>query len=142
MLNTPFIRNASLLLARLPIGFMFASAGFQKIGGYAGVQKYMDAMGVPGALLPLVILAELGFGLMLIVGFQSRYAALALAGFTLLATFIFHFNLGDQTPALFFFKNLAITGGLMAIVGAGAGTWSVDEWKTKSDTRLAPGFGS
>ncbi|MCA3648950.1 MAG: hypothetical protein IOB85_08335 [Methylobacterium sp.] len=50
--------------------------------------------------------------------------------------------LGDQPQALFFFKNLAITGGLMAIVGAGAGTWSVDEWKTKSDTRLAPGFGS
>jgi len=126
MLNTPFIRNASLLLARLPIGFMFASAGFQKIGGYAGVQKYMEAMGVPGALLPLVIITELGFGLALLAGFKTRYAALALAGFTLIATFLFHFNLSDQTQTLFFFKNLAITGGLMAIVGAGAGAFSVD----------------
>ncbi len=126
MLNTPFIRNASLLLARLPIGFMFASAGFQKIGGYAGVQKYMEAMGVPGALLPLVIGAEIIFGVMLLAGFKTRYAALALAGFTLIATYFFHFNLADQTQALFFFKNLAITGGLMAIVAAGAGAWSVD----------------
>ncbi len=126
MLNTPLVRNASLLLARLPIGFMFASAGFQKIGGYAGVQKYMDAMGVPGALLPLVIAAEIGFGLALLAGFKTRYAALALAGFTLIATYFFHFNLADQTQALFFFKNLAITGGLMAIVAAGAGAWSVD----------------
>lgn len=126
MLNTPLVRNASLLLARLPIGFMFASAGFQKIGGYAGVQKYMEAMGVPGALLPLVIITELGFGVALLAGFKTRYAALALAGFTLIATFLFHFNLADQTQALFFFKNLAITGGLMALVAAGAGAWSVD----------------
>ncbi len=126
MLNTPFIRNTSLLLARLPIGFMFASAGFQKIGGYAGVQKYMDAMGVPGAMLPLVIAAEIGFGLALLAGFKTRYAALALAGFTLIATYFFHFNLADQTQTLFFFKNLAITGGLMALVAAGAGAWSVD----------------
>lgn len=126
MLNSPVVRNTSLLLARLPIGFMFASAGFQKIGGYAGVQKYMDAMGVPGALLPLVIITELGLGLLLLAGFKTRYAALALAGFTLLATYFFHFNLADQTQALFFFKNLAITGGLLAIVGAGAGAWSVD----------------
>lgn len=126
MLNSPVVRNTSLLLARLPIGFMFASAGFQKIGGYAGVQKYMDAMGVPGALLPLVIITELGLGLLLIAGFKTRYAALALAGFTLAATYFFHFNLADQTQALFFFKNLAITGGLLAIVGAGAGAWSVD----------------
>ncbi|PPD14029.1 MAG: DoxX family protein [Methylobacterium sp.] len=126
MLNSPVVRNTSLLLARLPIGFMFASAGFQKIGGYAGVQKYMDAMGVPGALLPLVIITELGLGLLLLAGFKTRYAALALAGFTLLATYFFHFNLADQTQTLFFFKNLAITGGLLAIVGAGAGAWSVD----------------
>lgn len=126
MLDTPFVRNSSLLIARLPIGFMFASAGFQKIGGYAGVQKYMDAMGVPGMLLPLVIATELVFGLMLLVGFKTRYAALALAGFTLLATFLFHFKLSDQTQALFFFKNLAIIGGLMALVAAGAGAWSVD----------------
>lgn len=126
MLNSPVIRNTSLLLARLPIGFMFASAGFQKIGGYAGVQKYMEATGVPGALLPLVIIAELGLGLLLLAGFKTRYAALALAGFTLLATYFFHFNLADQTQTLFFFKNLAITGGLLAIVGAGAGAWSVD----------------
>ncbi|MCU0820586.1 MAG: DoxX family protein, partial [Beijerinckiaceae bacterium] len=76
--------------------------------------------------LPLVIITELGFGLALLAGFKTRYAALALAGFTLIATFLFHFNLSDQTQTLFFFKNLAITGGLMAIVGAGAGAFSVD----------------
>lgn len=126
MLNNPMIRDLSLLLARLPVGIMFAYAGWGKIGGYAGTQKYMASAGVPGALLPLVIAAELAFGLMLIVGFKTRWAALALAGFTVIASLLFHFKLSDPVQALFFYKNMSIAGLLLALMVAGAGALSVD----------------
>lgn len=126
MLNNPAINNLALLAGRILLSVMFIKAGYDKIGGYAGVQKYMDAFGVPGALLPLVILAEIGLGLMVFVGFKTRLAALGLAGFTLLAALIFHNKLSDQAQYLFFMKNLAVTGGFLALMVAGAGAHSVD----------------
>lgn len=126
MFDNPTIKNLSLLIARLPVGIMFALAGWSKIGGYAGTQKFMESAGVPGALLPLVIASELALGLALIAGFKTRWAALGLAGFTLLASFLFHFKLSDQVQFLFFMKNMAITGLLFALVAAGAGAFSVD----------------
>jgi putative oxidoreductase len=126
MLSNPFVKNLTLLVARLPVGFMFAYAGWAKIGGYAGTQKYMESAGVPGLLLPLVIAAELVFGLMLIVGFKARWAALALAGFTVIASLLFHFKLSDPVQSLFFFKNMSIAGLLLVLMVAGAGALSVD----------------
>ena len=108
---------------------MFVIAGVNKISGYAGTQGYMDSMGVPGALLPLVILLEIGGALLLILGWHTRITAFLLAGFTLLATLIFHSNLGDQTQMLFFLKNLAIVGGLLMVVSLGGGAYSVDNRK-------------
>jgi putative oxidoreductase len=126
MLDNPTIKNLSLLLARLPVGIMFAYAGWGKISVYANTQKFMESFGVPGALLPLVIAAEIVFGLMLIVGFKTRYAALALAGFTVAASFLFHFKLADMAQYLFFVKNMSIAGLLLALVAAGAGAYSLD----------------
>lgn len=126
MFNTPAINNLALLVGRIMISAMFIKAGYDKIGGYAGVQKYMDAFGVPGILLPLVLLTEIGCGLMLIVGFKTRIAAFLLAGFTLVSALIFHNKIGDMTQYLYFTKNIAITGGLLALMVAGAGAWSVD----------------
>lgn len=116
---------AGQLLGRLLIGAMFVQAGWHKIGGYAGTQGYMESMGVPGELLPLVIALELLGGLALIVGCQTRTAALALAGFTLVAGFIFHSDFADRMQSILFMKNVAITGGLLAIAATGAGAWSV-----------------
>ena len=129
MLNSPAINNLALLIARVLLSVMFIKAGYDKIGGFGGVQKYMDSAGVPGALLPLVILAEIGFGLMVLVGYKTRYAALALAGFTVIASFLFHFKLSDQVQYLFFMKNMAIAGGFLALMVAGAGAHSVDARK-------------
>ena len=128
-MNNPALNNLALLVGRLLLALMFVLAGWQKIGGYAGTQKYMEGAGVPGALLPLVILTELGAGLALAAGFKTRYAALALAGFTVVATLLFHMNLGDRVQMLFFLKNLAVTGGLLAVFVAGAGADSVDAKK-------------
>lgn len=118
--------NPTLLLARVLLAAIFVLSGYSKIGGYAGTQGYMEKMGVPGALLPLVIAVELLGGLALVVGFQTRIAALLLAGFTLVAGFLFHFNLADQMQFIQFFKNVSIAGGFLALAVAGPGAWSVD----------------
>ena len=105
------------LAARALVGIIFLMAGFNKIGGYEGTQGYMEAMGVPGMLLPLVILLEIGGGISLIVGWKVRYSAYALAAFTLIAGFLFHSNFADQMQSIMFMKNIAIIGGLLAIAG-------------------------
>ena len=111
---------------RILLALMFLIAGINKISGYAGMQGYMESMGVPGALLPLVIALEVLGGITLMLGWHTRVTAFLLAGFTLLATLIFHSNLGDQTQMLFFLKNLSITGGLLVVVSHGAGPYSID----------------
>ncbi len=119
--------QAPLMLAgRILLAIMFVMAGFQKIGGYSGTQQYMEAFGVPGILLPLVILLELGGGLAIVAGFMTRWVSLAIAGFTLVAAFIFHNNFGDQVQAIMFMKNLSITGGFLLLAAHGAGAWSLD----------------
>jgi len=113
-------------IGRVLLALMFVLAGLNKISGYSGMQGYMDSMGVPGALLPLVIVLEVVGGLVLMLGWHTRLTAFLLAGFTLLATLIFHSNLGDQTQMLFFMKNLSIAGGLLLVVSHGAGPYSID----------------
>lgn len=119
----------SSFAARLLLAHIFVMAGFNKIIGYAGTQAYMESMGVTGMLLPLVILVELGAGLALVVGWQTRWAALGLAGFTVLAALIFHNNLSEQMQMIMFMKNMAITGGLLLIAEHGAGAFSLDNRK-------------
>jgi putative oxidoreductase len=111
---------------RILLALMFLIAGINKISGYAGMQGYMESMGVPGALLPLVIVLEVLGGITLMLGWHTRVTAFLLAGFTLLATLIFHSNLGDQTQMLFFLKNLSVAGGLLMVVSHGAGPYSID----------------
>ncbi|WP_439888933.1 DoxX family protein [Pseudomonas sp. MBLB4123] len=120
------MNNAIVLLARLLLAHIFLLAGINKIGGYAGTQGYMESMGVPGALLPLVILLEVGGGLALIFGFLTRWAALALAGFSVAAAVIFHTNFDEQMQMIQFMKNFAMAGGLLMLYVHGAGAISID----------------
>ncbi len=113
------------LVARVLLSAIFISAGYQKIGGYDGTMQYMESHGVPGVLLPLVIALELGGGLAILLGVFSRWAAAALAVFTIAAALLFHFNFADQTQAIAFMKNLAITGGLLLLFANGPGAWAV-----------------
>jgi putative oxidoreductase len=114
------------LLARLLLGHIFLLAGINKISGYEGTQAYMEAMGVPGALLPLVIILEIAGGLAVIVGFKARWAAYALAGFTVIAGIIVHSNFADQMQMIMFMKNMSITGGLLLLAVHGSGIFSLD----------------
>jgi putative oxidoreductase len=120
------LQDLAAPIGRVLLALMFVLAGFNKISTYSGVQGYMESLGVPGALLPVVIALELIGGLILMLGWHTRLTAFLLAGFTILATLIFHSNIGDQTQFLFFMKNLSIAGGLLLVVSHGAGPYSVD----------------
>jgi len=119
----------SSLIARVLLAHIFIMAGLNKIMGYAGTQGYMESVGVPGMLLPLVIILEVGAGIAILLGWQTRWAALALAGFTVLSAVLFHSNLGDQTHMIMFMKNFAIAGGLLLLAEHGAGAFSLDKRK-------------
>lgn len=114
------------LAGRVLLSIIFVVAGFGKIGGYEGTQGYMEAMGVPGMLLPLVIVLELGGGLAIIAGWQTRIIAIALAGFCLLAAFIFHLDFADQMQSILLMKNLAIAGGFLVLAAYGPGAFALD----------------
>jgi putative oxidoreductase len=111
---------------RVLIASIFVMAGLNKISGYEGTQGYMEAMGVPGALLPLVILFEVGAGLAIIAGWQTRLAAFALAGFSILSALIFHFDPADQMQFTMFLKKIAIAGGFLFLVANGPGAYALD----------------
>ena len=66
------LEDVGVLVARILMPILFITAGWGKITGYAGTQQYMEAMGVPGALLPLTILLEFGGGLAILFGFLTR----------------------------------------------------------------------
>lgn len=125
------MEKVTQLLARLMMGQIFLIAGLQKIGGYEGIQGYMESAGVPGMLLPLVILVEAGGGLALIIGWQTKLVAMVLALFTLAAAVLFHNNFADQMQMIMFMKNIAISGGLMLLAVYGAGGYSVDSHRNK-----------
>ena len=115
-----------ITVGRVLMAVMFIQSGFEKIGGYAGAQAYMEAHSVPGALLPLVILTELGGGLCVLLGFFTRWAALALAGFCLLAAIFFHYQPDDVMQMINFMKNITIAGGFLVLAGAGPGALALD----------------
>jgi len=126
------IENYGNLAGRILISVIFLMAGASKIPGYEATQGYMEAMGVPGALLPIVIATEILGALAIIVGYKTRIAAFLLAGFSLVSALLFHFNFADQMQSILFMKNVAIAGGFMFLVANGAGLVSIDNGMPKS----------
>lgn len=133
MQPSPTTQNALSLFGRALIALLFIPAGYAKIGGFAGTAGYIASKGVPlpEVAAAIAVAIELGLGLLLLVGYQTRWAALGLAIFTVVITFIFH-DFWAVPPAEVmrqqqaFFKNMAVVGGLLALVAWGAGGWSLD----------------
>lgn len=125
-MNQPILNASIQLIGRMLMSAIFIMAGINKIGGYTGTQGYMESMGVPGALLPLVILLEVGGGLAILLGWQTRVAAFLLAGFCVVSAVIFHANFTDQMQSILFMKNLAVAGGFLFLVAGETHKWSID----------------
>ena len=127
------LQNPIALIGRLLLASLFIPAGIGKLTGFAGTVGYITSKGLPmpEVAAGLAIVVELGVGLMLLVGFQTRWAALVLTLFTLAAGFFFHNYWAvpaDQAMVqqLMFNKNVAIAGGLLAFAAFGAGAFSLD----------------
>lgn len=129
--------DTGLLLARILMPILFITAGWGKITGYAGTQQYMEAMGVPSFMLPLVILLEFGGGLAILFGFLTRFTALFTAGFTILTAFLFHSNFAEGVNQLMFMKNLSIAGGFLVLGLVGPGAYSIDRLLRKKSAPAA-----
>jgi putative oxidoreductase len=121
--------NAALIaVGRVLLSLIFILAGYGKLTGIAGTAGWFGSIGLPfpTVVAVLVGLLELFGGLAILVGFQTRIAAVALALFTIAATLIAHLDFSDQVQVLFFQKNLAIAGGLAVLAAFGAGALSID----------------
>ncbi len=127
------LHNPLTLVGRILLAALFLPAGISKITGFAGTVGYIASKGapMPEVAATIAIIIEVGGGLALILGFKTRWAALALALFTLVATLLFHnyWTLpADQQmlQQLMFMKNIAVVGGLLTLAAWGAGSWSLD----------------
>lgn len=120
------VQLLSAPVGRFFLALIFFMSGLTKITSYTGTQGYMEAMGVPGGLLPAVILLEVLGGLAIILGWKTKVIAFALAGFSLISALLFHADFNDQMQMIMFMKNIAIAGGFLLLVAQGPGAYALD----------------
>ncbi len=130
--------SLSALAGRVLIAAIFVPAGFAKFGDIAGNMAYTASGGLPGWFVFGAIALEILGGLAILVGWQVRWAALGLAGFSLVAGYLYHYlpaqsleGWDAMLQVLMFQKNVAIAGGLLVLAGLGAGQFSVDARHTR-----------
>jgi len=119
-------QNLTELGGRILLASLFLISGVGKISAYSATAGFMASVGVPGALLPVVIAVEVLGAAAVIVGWQTRIVAFLLAGFSLLSALIFHNDFANQIQMVMFLKNVSIAGGLLLLVAHGAGRFSLD----------------
>jgi putative oxidoreductase len=127
-------RDIAALVARILLSLMFIYSGFGKITGFEGTVGYIASKGLPlPQLMAIVaILCELGGGVLLLIGYKARWAALALAIFTLAAAILFHNYWAVEAAQkmaqqINFWKNISITGGMLVAFAFGPGRYSLDK---------------
>lgn len=130
----PNVTHSAALVGRILLALIFITSGFGKLTGFDGTVGYIASKGLPlpqlGAILAIVV--ELGGGLLLAIGFKARWAALAIAIFTLAAGFLFHDFWNADAAAkmgqsINFWKNISIAGGMLMVFAFGPGRYSVDK---------------
>ncbi len=130
-MNKQELWNASELLGRVLLGLLFVLEAFGKLGSYSAAADYMTAFGVPPVLLPAAIALELGAGAMIISGWQTRLAAIALAVFCVVLALIFHTDFSNTNEVIHFQKDFALAGAFLVLFSRGAGAWSIDGWRAR-----------
>jgi putative oxidoreductase len=116
------------LVGRALLGLLFVLEAAMKLASYADAARYTTAYGVPAQLLPAAIALELVAGTMIIAGWGTRIAALALSAFCFVVALIFHTKFSDQNQLIHFQKDIALAGAFLVIWARGAGALSVDAW--------------
>lgn len=116
------------LIGRVLLSAIFILPGCSKLAAPAMMVGYISSVGLPlpQLALALAIVVEIGGGLALIAGYRTRTVAAVLAVFSLFTALAFHNALGDQNQFIYFFKNIAMAGGLLQVVAFGAGRFSLD----------------
>ncbi|BET95484.1 DoxX family protein [Xenorhabdus taiwanensis] len=125
--------DSGLLVARILISVLFIIAGYGKLGdAYAGTQEFMEAMKVPGILLPLTILLELGGGLAVMFGLLTRTTAVFTFIFCILTALLFHSDFSNDLNITMFLKNFSIGAGYLLLAMMGPGRFSIDHVMKKN----------
>ena len=116
------------LTGRLLLATLFILAGFNKIGAAEGMTGYIGSVGLPfpELIYYATVALEIVGGLMLAVGFKTRWAAAALGIFSIAAALLFHNNFADQAEMTNFLKNFALAGGMFYVTAFGPGRLSLD----------------
>ena len=124
--------DAVALIARIAVGLIFVTSGWEKLMNVAGFSAMLAKRGVPApSLLGWIgAIVEFGGGVMIIFGIKIRYAAMLMILFVIVATAIAHRYwefAGTDLPIqrTNFWKNLTIIGGLLFMFLAGAGRYSI-----------------
>ncbi|AMS43141.1 DoxX family protein [Aminobacter sp. NyZ550] len=120
--------SALTLAGRVLLSIIFILAGFAKLTAISGTAGWFASIGLPLPTVTTVVvgLVEVVGGIAILVGFQTRIAAIVLGLFTLAATAVAHLDFADQVQVMFLQKNLAIAGGLFVLAAFGAGALSID----------------
>ena len=115
-------------IGRLLIGLPFAMSGLGKLAAFGPTTAMIAAVGlpVPPLAYAVAVAVELGGGLLLVAGYQTRFVAIALALFSVATAVSFHSNFADQNQMIHFLKNVMMAGGLLQIASFGAGAISLD----------------
>ena len=116
----------ALLVGRIAMALIFLVSGWEKATGYAAARQYMASMGGIPALLPLLVMIEIGGGVAILLGAKTSWFAYGLACYALLAGLLYHADIADPAEHLHFLKNLAIAGGFLILAAHGPGVMSVD----------------
>lgn len=113
---------------RLLIAAIFIISGLGKIAAPEMTLGYIGSVGLPAPIIGylLAIVVEVGGGILLVVGFQTRIVAVVMALFTVATALFFHRNFADQNQMIHFLKNIAMAGGLLQVAAFGAGAFSID----------------
>lgn len=121
-------QNAALLLGRALAAAIFVIGGYGKLMAAVATQAGFAKLGLPMPHLvyPLVVAIELGGGLLLLLGLQTRFTAVVLGAYCIATALLAHANFGDRAQEINFLKNLCMCGGFLAFYVAGAGAYSLD----------------
>ena len=127
-------------VGRLFIGLPFIVSGLSKIANHAGTIALIQSskLQLPPPLAYVgAIGVEVGCGLLIIFGYQTRAVAAIFCLFCLTTAVCFHTDFSNPDQIFHFIKNLVMTGGLLQVVAYGAGALSLDSWLSKARVRSA-----